>query len=86
MIDGTYIPTPIVYAGHLITVNNNGIVSAYNAETGQRAFRGRVGTRAEAGLTQVAANSMKEVIMATPAISDGLIVVRTIGHLYGIGE
>jgi outer membrane protein assembly factor BamB len=113
MTDGTYIPTPIVYGGNLITVNNNGIVSAYNAETGQRTFRGRVGTggafsaspvaadgrlylasedgdvyvvRAEAGLTQIAANSMKEVIMATPAIADGLIVVRTMGHLYGIGE
>jgi outer membrane protein assembly factor BamB len=113
MTDGTYIPTPIVYGGNLITVNNNGIVSAYNAETGQRAFRGRVGTggafsaspvaadgrlylasedgdvyvvRADASLTQIAANSMKEVIMATPAISNGLIVIRTMGHLYGIGE
>jgi outer membrane protein assembly factor BamB len=38
------------------------------------------------GLTQVAKNDMKEVIMATPAISDGLIVVRTIGHVYGIGQ
>jgi outer membrane protein assembly factor BamB len=38
------------------------------------------------GLTQVAKNDMKEVIMATPAISDGLIVVRTMGHLYGIGQ
>ena len=41
---------------------------------------------AAAGLTQVAKNDMKEVIMATPAISDGLIVVRTLGHLYGIGN
>ena len=41
---------------------------------------------AEPGLTQVAKNDMKEVIMATPAISDGLIVVRTMGHLYGIGQ
>jgi outer membrane protein assembly factor BamB len=38
------------------------------------------------GLTQIARNDMKEVIMATPAISDGLIVVRTLGHLYGIGQ
>ena len=38
------------------------------------------------GLSQVARNDMKEVIMATPAISDGLIVVRTLGHLYGIGQ
>jgi len=38
------------------------------------------------GLTQVAKNDMKEVIMATPAISDGLIVVRTVGHIYGVGR
>jgi outer membrane protein assembly factor BamB len=113
MTDGTYIPTPLVYGGYLFTCNNNGIVSAYNAETGQRAFRGRVGTggafsaspvaadgrlyfateegeiyvvRADASLTQIAKNDMKEVIMATPAISDGLIIVRTMGHLYGIGQ
>ena len=37
-------------------------------------------------MKQIAKNDMKEVIMATPAISDGLIVVRTMGHLYGIGQ
>ena len=31
-------------------------------------------------------NSMKEVIMATPAVSDGLLIVRTLGHVYGIGR
>ena len=35
---------------------------------------------------ELAKNPMKEVIMSTPAISDGLIVVRTLGHVYGIGE
>ena len=111
--EGTYIPTPIVYGGFLFTLNVNGIMTAYNAETGQRAFRGRVGTggsfsaspiaadgrlyvssedgevyvlTAGPGLTQIAKNEMKEVIMATPAISDGLILVRTLGHLYGIGQ
>jgi outer membrane protein assembly factor BamB len=88
-------------------------MTAYNPETGQRAFRGRVGAggsfsaspvaadgklyvasedgeiyvlTAAPGLTQVAKNDMKEVVMATPAISDGVIVVRTLGHLYGIGQ
>ncbi len=111
--EGTYIPTPIVYGGFLFTLNVNGIMTAYNPETGQRAFRGRVGTGgsfsaspiaadgrlyiasedgevyvlfAGPGLTQIAKNDMKEVIMATPAIADGLIVVRTLGHLYGIGQ
>jgi hypothetical protein len=113
MSEGTYIPTPIVYDGYLFTLNINGVISAYNPDTGQRAFRGRVGVAgshsaspvgadghlyvasedgeiyvvdASPGLKQVAKNDMKEVIMATPAISDGLIVVRTLGHLYGIGQ
>jgi hypothetical protein len=112
MTDGTYIPTPLVYGPYLFTMNNNGIVNAYSALTGQRAFRGRIGdggafsaspvaadnrlyvasedgevhvVTAGPGLTPIAKNDMKEVIMATPAISDGLIVVRTLGHVYGIG-
>jgi hypothetical protein len=42
---------------------------------------------ARAGRTyqEVAKNEMKEVIMSTPAISDGVIVVRTLDHVYGIG-
>ena len=30
-------------------------------------------------------NSMHEVILATPAISDGMIFIRTLHHLFGIG-
>jgi hypothetical protein len=111
--EGTYIPTPLVYGDYLYTCNNNGVVTAYDAETGQSAFRGRVGVggafsaspiaadgrlyiasedgevfvvSAGPDLKQIASNDMHEVIMATPAISDGLIVIRTLGHLYGIGE
>jgi hypothetical protein len=29
---------------------------------------------------------MNEVIMASPAISDGLLFVRTLGHLWAIGQ
>jgi outer membrane protein assembly factor BamB len=113
MTDGTYIPTPLVYGQYLFTMNNNGIVNAYNATTGERAFRGRIGeggafsaspvaadgrlyvasedgevyvVTAGPGLAQVAKNDMKEVIMATPAVSDGTIILRTLGHVYGIGE
>ena len=43
MTDGTYIPTPLVYGQYLFTMGNNGIVNAYNAQTGERAFRGRIG-------------------------------------------
>jgi len=110
--DGTYISTPIVYRDQLYTLNNNGILTAYAADTGERLFRARVGGGgafsaspvaadgrlymanedgdvivAQAGreYVEVAKNPMGEVIMATPAISDGVIVIRTLGHLWGIG-
>jgi outer membrane protein assembly factor BamB len=113
MTEGTYIPTPLLYDGYLFTLNINGIVTAYDPQTGKRAFRGRVGVggafsaspvgadgrlyiasedgevyvlSATPDLKQIAKNDMKEVIMATPAISDGLIVLRTMGHLWGVGQ
>ncbi len=109
---GTYIPTPLFYDGILYTCSNEGIVTAYDAKTGERIYRARVGGGgafsaspvaadgrlyfanedgdviiARAGRTyeELAKNPMHEVIMSTPAISDGLIVVRTLGHVYGIG-
>ena len=43
-------------------------------------------SRVPAGSYQeLAKNPMKEVIMSTPAISDGVLIVRTLGHVYGIG-
>ena len=111
--EGTYIPTPIVYRGLLYMLNNNGIITVYNAATGERAYRARVGSggsfaaslvaadgrlyvasedgdvfviKAGREYVEIARNEMNEVIMATPAISDGLIIVRTLGHVYGIGE
>jgi len=111
--EGTYIPTPLLYDGYLFTLNINGVLTAYDPQTGKRAFRGRVGTggafsaspvgadgrlyvssedgevyviSATPDMKQIAKNDMKEVIMSTPAISDGLIVLRTMGHLYGVGQ
>jgi outer membrane protein assembly factor BamB len=111
--EGTYIPTPILYGDWLFTCGNNGIVTVYDARTGQRLARTRVGAggafsaspvaadgklyfanedgevhvvTADAQLAPVARNDVKEPIMATPAISDGLIVLRTLGHVYGLGR
>ena len=110
---GTYIPTPIFYDGILYTFDNSGVLTAYDAKSGERIYRARVGGGgsfaaspiaadgklyfsnedgdvivARAGRTyeELAKNSMKEVIMSTPAISDGTIVVRTLGHVFGIAE
>ena len=85
---------------------------AYNAQTGERLYRARVGGGGAFAASPVAADgrlyfasedgdvfvaaagpeyvelgkySMGEVIMATPAISDGVLIIRTLGHLYGIG-
>jgi len=29
---------------------------------------------------------MNEVIMASPAIADGLLIIRTLGHVWAIGR
>ena len=110
---GTYIPTPIYYDGILYTCGNDGVLTAYDAKTGTRHYRARVGGGGSFAASPIAAdgklyfanedgdiivvragpkyeelgkNAMKEVIMSTPAISDGVLVVRTLGHVYGLGK
>jgi outer membrane protein assembly factor BamB len=109
---GTYIPTPLLYRGHLYTVNNNGILTCYRADTGEQVYQTRLGAvgasfaaspvaadgrlffasetgevyvlRAGPEFELLATNVMDEVVMATPALSDGLMVVRTTGHIVGL--
>jgi outer membrane protein assembly factor BamB len=93
-------------------VNNTGVLTAFDAATGERVYRNRVGTgsafsaspiaadgriyfanedgelfvvRAGREYVQIARNAMPDPITATPAISDGLVVVRTLHAVYGIG-
>jgi outer membrane protein assembly factor BamB len=40
---GVYLPTPILYGDLLYTINNNGILAAYEAATGNRVYQQRVG-------------------------------------------
>ena len=98
---------------YLYTVNNNGILTCYRADTGEQAYQTRLGGGpvsfaaspvaadgriyfasetgevyvVKAGPEQelVATNTMDEVTMATPAIADGLMVFRTLGHV-GLAE
>ena len=110
--DGPYIPTPLLYRGVLYSLNNNGVLNTFDALTGERLYRGRVGpggafsaspvaadgriyfanedgqvyvVRAGKEYVQIAINEMGEPVTATPAISDGLMVVRTTRAVYGIG-
>lgn len=111
---GTYIPSPLLYAGHLYTLNNNGVLSCYRADDGTQLYQTRIG---EAGTSFSASpiaadgalylasetgdvfvlkagptpellhkNTMDEVVMATPAASDGLLIVRTLGHVVALTE
>lgn len=111
---GTYIPTPLLYRDHLYTVNNNGILTCYRADTGAKVYETRLGaTGASFAASPVAAdgrlffasetgevyvlragpeyellatNVMDEVVMATPALSEGLMVVRTARHVVGLAR
>ncbi len=111
--DGTYISSPIVYRDQLYTLNNNGILTAYDANSGERLYRARVGGGGAFSASPVAADGklylasedgdvfvvqagreyvelakhpMNEVIMASPAISDGLLIIRTLGHVWALGR
>jgi hypothetical protein len=109
---GVYTPTPVVYEDLLYLLSNNGVLSAYDARTGERQYQERVAGKGGAfSASPVAAdgklylagedgdvfvvkagrkpewlatNPMGEVLMATPAISDGIVFVRGLKHLFAI--
>lgn len=111
---GPAITTPLVYGEFLYTCSNNGILTVYNAKTGEQIYRRRIGDKGGAFTASpvaaggkiyfpsedgeifvvmagpkyelLAENKMGEVLMATPAITDGMLIVRGLKHVYGIGE
>jgi outer membrane protein assembly factor BamB len=110
---GPYMPTPIVYGDLLYTCSNQGVLTAYNAKTGERVYQERLGgtggaftaspvasegklyfasedgdvfvVKAGPKYELLAKNAVGEVMMATPAISDNLVIVRTVSHLFAFG-
>jgi outer membrane protein assembly factor BamB len=111
--DGTYIPTPLVYQGHLYTLHNDGRLSCYDAKTGTLVYRERVRPGGSFSASPVAAdgrlfftseegevfvvragpkfellatNATGGITMATPAISDGLIIFRTLKEVIAVGS
>ena len=110
---GPYMPTPIVYGDLLYTCSNQGVLTAYNAKTGERAYQERLGGKGGAFTASpvasdgkiylssedgdifvvkagpkyelLATNPVGEVMMASPAISDGLLIVRAHNHLFAFG-
>jgi outer membrane protein assembly factor BamB len=111
--DGGYLCTPLVYRGLAYIVKYNGVLTAFDARTGERKYQERLagGTSAftsspvandgriylanedgqvfviKAGPTYelVALNDMGSTVLATPAISEGRLLVRTPEQLVAIG-
>ena len=112
--EGAYMQTPLVYGDYLYVCRDNGVLSVYDAKTGERKYQQRLAdgktgftasavaadgkvyyTSEEGGVYVIKAgpvfellaeNSLGEVAMATPAISEGVLVFRTRGHLVAIGS
>lgn len=111
---GTYIPSPLVYQGMFYTNANNGRLTAYDAASGERVYRARIGgvggsyaaspiasdgrlyftneegetfvVRAGASYELLSKNTVNGTVLSTPAASNGLLVIRTLTHVYGISE
>lgn len=61
---GPYMPTPVVYGDLLYVVLNNGVLSAYNVKTGERAYQERLGGKGGA-------------FSASPVAADGKIYLAS---------
>lgn len=74
---GSYMPTPLIYNGLLYVLGNNGVFDAYNV---------LLVVAAGPEFRHIATNSMGELLMATPALSDGVMYVRSSASLFAIGR
>jgi outer membrane protein assembly factor BamB len=111
---GSYMPTPLAYRGLVYVLANNGVLDAYELETGKELYRQRlplVGSgfsaspvaadgkiylsnedgemlviEAGAAFKHIATNSIGELLMATPALSDGVVYVRGVSTLFAIAR
>lgn len=106
---GTYMPSPLAYKGYFYTLANNGKITCYNAQSGEKMYSERIRdgkaftaslvaadgkiycTSEEEGVFVIKAgpefeiickNTIGEICMATPAISDGSFFVRGQNHVY----
>ena len=74
---GVYLPSPIVYGDHLHTVSNNGVVSVYEARTGNRVYQQRIEGGGSFTASPVAASGKLYV-----ASEDGDVYVLKAGPQY----
>ena len=106
-----YTPTPIVYGDQFYVLADNGVLSSYDAKTGEVIYQQRLPTSFSAspvaadGKLYLASedgdvfvvkagrqyellskNAMGQPLMATPALTQGMLIVRGDRAIYAIGE
>jgi len=106
-----YTPTPIIYGSELYVLADNGVLSAYDAKTGQNIYQQRLPTSFSASpvaadgklylLSEdgdvfvvktgrqyelISRNTMNQPLMATPALSEGMLIMRGENTIYALGE
>ena len=106
-----YTPTPIIYGDILYVLADNGVLSAYDAKTGENIYQQRLPTSFSA--SPVAANGklylasedgdvfvvktgrqyellsrnvMGQPLMATPALAEGMLILRGANAIYALGS
>jgi outer membrane protein assembly factor BamB len=112
---GGYMCTPLVYRGLVYIATYNGVISAFDAKTGERRYQERLLADASSAFTsspvandgriyiagedgdvivfkagpvfeRVATNDMGAPVLATPAISDGHLFIRTQQQIVAIAK
>jgi outer membrane protein assembly factor BamB len=111
---GSYMPTPLIYQGHLYVLKNQGILVCYDLRSGEKRYEERLaGVTSGFSASPVAAdgklylpsedgdilvvkagpafqllgrNAMGQPLMATPAFSEGMLLVRGERDLFAIGR
>lgn len=106
-----YTPTPVIYGDYLYACADNGVLSTFNAKTGELVYQERLPSsfsaspvagdgklffpsedgdvfvvKAGAKFERLATNVMGEPLMATPALVDGLILLRGRNHLFAVHQ
>jgi outer membrane protein assembly factor BamB len=111
---GSYMPTPLIYDGHLYVLKNQGILACYDLRSGEVRYEQRLAgvtsgfsaspvaadgklylssedgdiivVKAGPQFELVSTNSMGQPLMATPAISGSLMIVRGERDLFAVGS
>lgn len=111
---GSYMPTPLIYRGHLYVLKNQGILACYGLRSGDLKYETRLPevasgfsaspvaadgkiylpsedgdilvVKAGAQFELIGRNPMGQPLMATPALSGGLMLVRGERDLFAVGR